>query len=464
MALLIKSGAVVTAEKTFTADILVEGETIREVRAGIAPQAVHTVVDATGMYVLPGGIDVHTHLDMPFGGTTSSDDFETGTRAAAVGGTTTLVDFAIQARGTKMRAALDTWWKKSEGKACIDYGFHMIVTDLADAGLEDMDDLVREGVASFKLFMAYPNVLMVDDATIFRALRQTAKNGALICMHAENGSAIDVIVRQALAEGKTAPIYHALTRPTRAEAEAVHRSIALAEMAGAPVYIVHLSSEDALNQVREARDRGLPAFAETCPQYLLLSIEDNMPNKSFEDAKYVFTPPLREKKNQPKLWDGLKHDHLQVVSTDHCPFCFADQKQLGIHDFTKIPNGGPGVENRLQLIHHYGVNSGKLTLNRFVELVATSPARIFGMYPKKGVLAAGSDADIVVWDPNAEHTISAKTHNMRVDYSMFEGFRVTGNARQVFSRGELIVENGKFLGKPGRGRYLRRAARGGAWQ
>ncbi len=464
MALLIKSGAVVTAEKTFTADILVEGETIREVRAGIAPQAVHTVVDATGMYVLPGGIDVHTHLDMPFGGTTSSDDFETGTRAAAVGGTTTLVDFAIQARGTKMRAALDTWWKKSEGKACIDYGFHMIVTDLADAGLEDMDDLVREGVASFKLFMAYPNVLMVDDATIFRALRQTAKNGALICMHAENGSAIDVIVQQALAEGKTAPIYHALTRPTRAEAEAVHRSIALAEMAGAPVYIVHLSSEDALNQVREARDRGLPAFAETCPQYLLLSIEDNMPNKSFEDAKYVFTPPLREKKNQPKLWDGLKHDHLQVVSTDHCPFCFADQKQLGIHDFTKIPNGGPGVENRLQLIHHYGVNSGKLTLNRFVELVATSPARIFGMYPKKGVLAAGSDADIVVWDPNAEHTISAKTHNMRVDYSMFEGFRVTGNARQVFSRGELIVENGKFLGKPGRGRYLRRAARGGAWQ
>ena len=464
MAMLIKNGAVVTAEKTFTADILVEGETIREVRAGIAPQAVHTVVDATGMYVLPGGIDVHTHLDMPFGGTTSSDDFETGTRAAAVGGTTTLVDFAIQARGTKMRAALDIWWKKAEGKACIDYGFHMIVTDLADAGLEDMDDLVREGVASFKLFMAYPNVLMVDDATIFRALRQTAKNGALICMHAENGSAIDVIVRQALAEGKTAPIYHALTRPTRAEAEAVHRSIALAEMAGAPVYIVHLSSEDALNQVREARDRGLPAFAETCPQYLLLSIEDNMPNKSFEDAKYVFTPPLREKKNQPKLWDGLKHDHLQVVSTDHCPFCFADQKQLGIHDFTKIPNGGPGVENRLQLIHHYGVNSGKLTLNRFVELVATSPARIFGMYPKKGVLAAGSDADIVVWDPNAEHTISAKTHNMRVDYSMFEGFRVRGNARQVFSRGELIVENGKFLGKPGRGRYLRRAARGGAWQ
>lgn len=464
MAILIKNGTVVTAEKSFAADVLIEGETIREVRAGIAPDTRHTVVDATGMLVLPGGVDVHTHLDMPFGGTTSSDDFETGTRAAAIGGTTTLVDFAIQARGTKMRTALDIWSKKAEGKACIDYGFHMIVTDLGDAGLEDMDDLVREGVASFKLFMAYPNVLMVDDATIFRALRQTAKNGALVCMHAENGSAIDVIVQQALAEGKTAPIYHALTRPTRAEAEAVHRSIALAEMAGAPVYIVHLSSEDALNQVREARDRGLPAFAETCPQYLLLSIEENMPNRSFEDAKYVFTPPLREKKNQPALWDGLKHDHLQVVATDHCPFCFADQKQLGVNDFTKIPNGGPGVENRLQLIHHHGVGAGKLTLNRFVEIVATAPARIFGMYPKKGTITAGSDADVVLWDPNAEHTISARTHNMRVDYSMFEGFRVKGNVREVFSRGELIVHNGKFLGRPGRGNYLRRTARGGAWQ
>ena len=285
--------------------------------------------NASGLLILPGGIDAHTHLDMPFGGTTSADDFETGTRAAAIGGTTTIVDFAIQARGTKMRTALDTWWKKAEGKACIDYGLHMIVTDLGTSGLEDMDDMVREGVASFKLFMAYPNVLMVDDATIFKALQQTAKNGALICMHAENGSVIDVIVQQALAEGKTAPIYHALTRPTVAEAEAVQRAIAMAEMAGAPVYIVHLSSEDALNQVREARDRGLPAFAETCPQYLLLSLEETMNHNSFEDAKWVFTPPLREKKNQPKLWDGLKNDHLQVVSTDHCPFCFADQKILG---------------------------------------------------------------------------------------------------------------------------------------
>ena len=461
---LIQNGTIVNADGSVKADLLIDGATIKEIRAGIEPSAAETVVDATGLLLLPGGIDAHTQLDMPFGGSNSADDFLTGTRAAAIGGTTTIVDFAIQARGTKMRTALDTWWKKAEGKACIDYGLHMIVTDLPDAGLEDMDDLVREGVASFKLFMAYPNVLMVDDATIFKALRQTAKNGALICMHAENGSVIDVIVQQALAEGKTAPIYHALTRPTRAEAEAVHRAIAMAEMAGVPVYIVHLSSEDALNQVREARDRGLPAFAETCPQYLLLSIEDNMEGKGWEGAKYVFTPPLREKKNQPKLWDGLKKDNLQVVSTDHCPFCFEDQKALGKDDFTKIPNGGPGIENRLQLLHHHGVGLGNFSINRFVELVSTAPARIFGMYPRKGALKVGSDADIVLWDPGEEHIISAKTHHMRVDYSMFEGFKVRGNARDVYSRGELIVRRGEFIGKPGRGSYLKREARGGAWR
>ncbi len=464
---LIQNGTIVNADSTQQADLLIDGPTIKEIRAGIPSSAADTVVDATGLLLFPGGIDAHTHLDMPFGGANSADDFLTGTRAAAIGGTTTIVDFAIQARGTKMRTALDTWWKKAEGKACIDYGLHMIVTDLGSdagkSGLEDMDDLVREGVASFKLFMAYPNVLMVDDATIFKALGQTAKNGALICMHAENGSVIDTIVQQAIAEGKTAPVYHALTRPTRAEAEAVHRAIAMAEMAGVPVYIVHLSSEDALNQVREARDRGLPAFAETCPQYLLLSIED-VADKGWEGAKYVFTPPLREKKNQPKLWDGLRKDNLQVVSTDHCPFCFEDQKALGKDDFTKIPNGGPGIENRLQLLHHHGVGLGNLTLQRFVELVSTAPARIFGMYPKKGVLAPGSDADIVLWDANADHTISAATHHMRVDYSMFEGFKVRGNARDVYSRGELIVSKGEFIGNPGRGNYLRREARGGAWK
>src|SRR6266478_6163809 len=461
-ATLIRNGTVVTAERSFAADILVEGETIRDIAPSLPAQNADRVIDAAGMLLMPGGIDVHTHLDMPFGGTTSSDDFETGTKAAAFGGTTTLIDFAIQPKGTRMRDALDTWWKKAENRASIDYGLHMVVTDLGEAGLEDMDDLVREGVASFKLFMAYPGVLMVDDATIFQALGRTAKNGALVCLHAENGGVIDVIVRRALAEGKTAPIYHALTRPVTAEAEAVHRAVAMAEIAGAPVYIVHLSSEDALNKVREARDRGLPAFAETCPQYLLLSIEE-LERPNFEGAKYVFTPPLRPKEHLPKLWDGLKHDHLQVVSTDHCPFCFEDQKILGKDDFTKIPNGGPGIENRLQLIHHHGVNAGKISLNRFVEITSTAPARIFGMYPKKGAIAAGSDADLVIWDPGALYTISAQTHHMRVDYSMFEGFEVKGNVRTVMSRGEVIVDGGQWLGKAGRGQYLKRTARGGAW-
>ncbi len=463
MTTLIRNGTIVNADRTIQSDLLMDAEKIADIAPGIPPESADRIIDAAGTYLFPGGIDAHTHLDMPFGGTTSSDDFETGTRAAAFGGTTTIIDFAIQARGTKMRDALDTWLKKADRRACIDYGLHMIVTDLPDAGLEDMDEMVREGVASFKLFMAYPGVLMVDDATIFKALSRTAKNGALICMHAENGSVIDVMVQRALAEGKTAPIYHALTRPVTAEAEAVNRAIALAEMAGVPVYIVHLSSEDALNKVREARDRGLPAFAETCPQYLLLSIEE-LERPNFEGAKYVFTPPLRTKEHPPKLWDGLKHDHLQVVSTDHCPFCFEDQKILGRDDFTKIPNGGPGIENRLQLIYHHGVNAGKLSLNRFVEITSTAPARIFGLYPRKGVLAPGSDADIVIWDPQAEYTISARTHHMRVDYSMFEGYRVKGNARTVISRGEVVVENNAFQGKAGRGQYLRRSARGGAWQ
>ena len=460
---LIRNGTVVTARETRAADVRIEGGRITEVGTSLPANPADHAIDASGMYVMPGGIDAHTHLDMPLGDIVSTDDFETGTRAAAFGGTTTIVDFAIQERGTRMRDALDTWWKKAEGRATIDYGLHMIVTGLGGAGLEDMDDMVGEGVASFKLFMAYPNSLMVDDATIFKALSRTAKNGALICLHAENGGVIDVLTARALAEGKTAPVYHALTRPPLAEAEAVHRAIAIAEIAGAPVYIVHVSSEDALEQVREARDRGVPVFAETCPQYLLLSIED-LERPNFEGAKYVLTPPLRPKEHQGKLWDGLKHDQLQVVSTDHCPFCFADQKTLGKDDFTKIPNGGPGIENRMQLIYHYGVNSGKLSLNRFVETVSTAPARIFGLYPKKGEIAPGSDAHVVIWDPNAAHTISARTHHMRVDYSMFEGFEVRGNARTVLSRGEVIVDGGRFLGKAGRGHYLKRAARGGAWK
>ncbi|MBI1805554.1 MAG: dihydropyrimidinase [Ignavibacteria bacterium] len=462
MSTLIKNGRIITAEQDYTGDLYIEGDTITTIGSSLSMQ-VNTLIDARGKYVIPGGIDVHTHLDMPFGGTVSSDDFETGTRAAAFGGTTTLIDFAIQSKGTRMRNALDLWWKKAEGKACTDYGLHMIITDLPDAQIGDMSDMVREGVSSFKLFMAYPGVLMVDDATIFKAMRKTAENGGLICMHAENGSAIDVIVKKAIADGKKAPIYHGLTRPTTAEAEAVNRAIALAEIAGVPVYIVHLSSFDALQRVSEARDKELLAYAETCPQYLFLSIED-LDRPNFEGAKFVFTPPLREKWHQDKLWEGLKTNNLQVVSTDHCPFCFKEQKEMGKDDFTKIPNGGPGVENRLQLLFEGGVNKKRISLNRWVEITSTTPAKMFGMYPRKGTIAIGSDADIVIWDPNAEYVISAKTHHMRVDYSMFEGFKVKGNAEIVLSRGEVIVEKGKWLGKAGRGQFIKREAFAGAWR
>jgi dihydropyrimidinase len=457
---IIRNGSIVTATDTYTADIAIADSKIiavgTDLSSSSAGQNATKILDATGKLVLPGGIDVHTHLDMPFGGTTSADDFETGTRAAAFGGTTTLIDFAIQYKGQPLRQAFDTWMSKASSKAVCDYAFHCIVTDVSGGQLSEMNDLVHEGVTSFKLFMAYPGVFMLDDGSIFKALQKTAKNGALVCMHAENGSAIDVIVQQALAEGKRAPKYHALTRPTTAEAEAVGRAIALAEMAGAPIYIVHLSCNDALEKIREARDRGLPVYAETCPQYLYLSLE-NMDAPGFEGAKYVFTPPLREKWHQEKLWNGLKHDHLQVVSTDHCPFCFKEQKEMGRDDFTKIPNGGPGVEHRMSLIYSGGVASGRFNANRFVELVSTTPAKLFGLYPRKGTIAVGSDADLVIFDPKRKHTISAKTHHMRVDYSMFEGIQVTGMPDVVLSRGQIVVEGDKFLGRAGQGQFLRRA-------
>ncbi len=453
---IIVNGRVATAADTYTSDVAITEGKIAAIGQSLPRENAKHIIDAAGKYVFPGGIDVHTHLDMPFGGTTSADDFETGTRAAAFGGTTTLIDFAIQYKGQTLRTAFDTWMQKASGKAVCDYAFHCIITDLADAQLGEMNALVREGVTSFKLFMAYPGVFMLDDGSIFKALRAASKNGGLVCMHAENGGAIDVIVQQALAEGKKAPKYHALTRPTTAEAEAVSRAIALAEMAGAPLYIVHLSCNDALEKVREARDRGLPVYAETCPQYLYLSLE-NMDAPGFEGAKYVFTPPLREKWNQEKLWNGLKTDHLQVVSTDHCPFCFKEQKELGRDDFTKIPNGGPGIEHRMSLIYSGGVAGGRFSVNRFVELVATTPAKLFGLYPRKGTIAIGSDADLVIFDPNRKHTISAKTHHMRVDYSMFEGIEVTGMPDAVLSRGRVVVENDKFLGRAGAGEFLKRA-------
>jgi dihydropyrimidinase len=452
---IIRNGTIVTATDTYAADIGINGGKISVVAAQLPIENAGRVIDAAGRLVIPGGIDVHTHLDMPFGGTTSADDFETGTTAAAFGGTTTLIDFAIQYKGQTLRQAFDTWMKKAHDKAVTDYAFHCIITDLGAAQLEEMGQLIREGVTSFKLFMAYPGVFMLDDASIFRAMSQAAKHAGFICMHAENGGAIDVIVQKALAEGKRAPKYHALTRPTTAEAEATSRAIALAEMAGAPVYIVHLSCNEALEKVREARDRGLPVYAETCPQYLYLSLE-NFDVPGFEGAKYVFTPPLREKWHQEKLWQGLARDTLQVVSTDHCPFCFKEQKELGKDDFTKIPNGGPGIEHRLSLIYTGGVHAKRFSANRFVELVSTAPAKLFGLYPRKGTIAVGSDADLVIFDPDEQQVISAKTHHMRVDYSMFEGIHVTGVPKTVLSRGSTVIDQGKFVGRPGAGQFVRR--------
>lgn len=453
MRTVIKNGRIITAVDDYRADILIEDETISVIGKTLDIETDKTI-DASGKLVIPGGIDPHTHLELPFGGTQSSDDFRTGTIAAAHGGTTTIIDFAVQYKGESMIEAVDNWHAKAEGKTAIDYGFHLITTDFEDRHTEEMYALMDEGVTSFKLFMAYPGVFLVDDATIFRAMSAAGERGGLICMHAENGVVINEIIKRALAQGRTAPKYHALTRPTIAEAEGVHRAIAIAEMAESPVYIVHLSCADALSQVREARDRGLPAFAETCPQYLFLSI-DNYDEPDFGGAKYVMTPPLREKWNQAELWKGLRTDDLQVISTDHCPFCMKEQKELGRDDFTKIPNGAPGVEHRVPLIYN-GVVENHLSLNRFVELTSTAAAKMFGLFPKKGTIAIGSDADIVIFDPEKEQTISAATHHMNVDYSAYEGKRIKGVIETVLSRGRVIIENGEYKGNAGDGQFLKR--------
>ncbi len=469
MGTLLRNGTVVTAHVSERADVLIEGERIVAVGAGLS-EAGHEVVDATGLLVMPGGIDVHTHLDMPFGGTTSADDYTTGTQAAAVGGTTTVIDFALQKQGGTMREALETWLGKSDGKACVDFSLHMAVTDLGPGdgfqGLREMEEMTAAGISSFKLFMAYPGVLMIDDGLMFKVMQKAAALDALCCIHAENGSAIDIVVAQMLAEGKTAPHFHALSRDPKAEAEATHRSIALADMCGAAVYIVHLSNEYALAELKFMQARGAKALGETCTQYLVLSLEDQMPGRSWDEAKFVFTPPLREKRHQEPLWGALADGTLAVVSTDHCPFRM-EQKALGRHDFSKIPNGGPGIENRLQILWHFGVNSGRITPERFVELSATNPAKIFGMGQQKGSITPGLDADILLWDPNAEYTISAATQCMANDYNMFEGWKVKGNAAKVFSRGELVVDNvanpGKFLGATGRGHFVRRECNAGGF-
>ncbi|HEX7195237.1 MAG TPA: dihydropyrimidinase [Candidatus Limnocylindria bacterium] len=460
MRTLITNGTIVTADGSHDADILIDGETIAAIGSGLeaAGLSADEAIDAKGRYVIPGGIDVHTHMELPFGGTFAKDTFETGTRAAAFGGTTTIVDFAVQSRGKSLREGLDAWHAKAEGNAVADYGFHMIMSDVNDDTLREMDQLVEEGVPDFKLFTAYPGVFYSDDGAIFRAMQQTGRNGGLIMMHAENGMAIDIVAADLVNDGKTDPLYHGIARYPIFEGEATNRVIRLAEAAQVPVYIVHLSARDALNAVRDARDRGSQAFAETCPQYLFLSIDDM--GNGFEGAKYVCSPPLRPPEHANELWKGLAKDDLQVVSTDHCPFDFHGQKDLGEGDFRKVPNGLPGVEDRVNLLHSGGVADGYLTPNRWVDVISTSPARMFGLEGRKGVVAVGADADLVIYDPSAKHTISAKSHHMDVDYSCYEGREVTGRAEIVLSRGKVIVDGDEWLGAAGDGRFLKRTPTG----
>ncbi|CAN5810022.1 dihydropyrimidinase [soil metagenome] len=462
MSTLITNGTVITHAGRQEADVLVEGEKVTALLApGTAIEGAEAI-DAAGKYVVPGGLDVHTHMELPFGGTFASDSFETGTRAAAWGGTTTIIDFAVQAKGQGLMDGYEAWRAKADGNCAIDYGFHVIVGDVNEQSLKEMDIAMGEGVTSFKMFMAYPGVFYSTDGEIFQAMQKASENGATIMMHAENGIAIDVLIAQALARGETDPLYHGIVRKSILEGEATHRAIRLAELAGCPLYIVHLSALEALAEVTNARDDGLNVFAETCPQYLFLSLDDL--GNGFEGAKYVCSPPLRDRAegHQEALWSGLATNDLQVVSTDHCPFCFEDhpelgrQKRLGEGDFSKIPNGLPGVEHRVELMYHGAVAEERLTLERWVEVCATTPARMFGLYPQKGTIAVGSDADIVIFDPAKRHTLSADTHHMRTDYSCYEGLEVSGGVDTVFSRGKLILADNEYLGKKGDGRYLPR--------
>ena len=460
MTVLIKNGRIITAVDDYHADIFIGTDTVSLIGLNLEIDADH-VIDAAGKLVIPGGVDPHTHMEMPFGGTTTSDTFETGTRAAAYGGTTTIVDFAIQTKGTSTLAALDAWHEKAAGRTAIDYGFHMVITDMPDERLPEMRRLSEEGVTSYKLFMAYPGLLYVDDGTLYRAFRQAGENGTRICMHAENGIVIDEIIKEALADGHTEPKWHGLTRPTRMEAEGVYRSIAIAEVARVPLYIVHLSCSDALEEVKRARCRGVDVIAETCPQYLFLD-KSYYEKEGFEGAKWVMTPALRDKWNQDELWQGLQFRDLETIATDHCPFCFKEQKELGLETFTKIPNGAPGVENRMSLIYNGGVGKGRMDLNRFVEVTSTAAAKAFGLFPKKGTIAVGTDADIVIFDPERTETISVNnpcTHHMRVDYSAYEGFEVKGFTETVLSRGRVIIENNEQKIEKG-GQFVKRALAG----
>ncbi len=454
--MLIRNAAIVTAGDVFTADVLVWGETVAAIGRAL-PSEGRQVIDATGKLLMPGGIDVHTHLDMPLGDTASTDDFKTGHIAAACGGTTTHIDFATQEKGQTLAQALETWHLRAEGKACIDYGFHIAVTDWTDEVAASLPDLIHAGVTSLKLYMAYKGRLMMNDAVILRALQIAAEADLLVMIHAENGDVIDLLTAQLLAAGHTAPRYHAESRPAIAEAEATHRAIALAGIAGAPVYIVHLSCAQALDAVRHARHRGLPVYAETCPQYLTFTAED-LARPNFEGAKFVCSPPLRTRADQEALWRGLALGDLQVVATDHCPWNFHGHKDRGKSDFSRILNGLPGIEERMKILYTYGVATGRLSLPQFVALTAATPAKLFGIYPRKGTIAPGSDADLVLWDPEARGAISVRTQHSRVDHTPYEGIPCRGRPDRVWVRGRLVVEGGAWVGKTGQGEFLKREA------
>lgn len=466
---LIRGGTVVSATGRSEADVLVDGEKIVAVLAPGSQllgtdltQGVDTVVDATGKYVIPGGIDAHTHMELPFGGTAASDTFETGTRAAAHGGTTMIIDFAVQTYGTKVMDGLGTWHQKAAGNCAIDYGFHQIIGGVDADSLAVMPTLIDEGITSFKLFMAYPGVFYSDDAQILKAMQVSADTGMLTMMHAENGPVIDVLAAQLAEAGKTDPYFHGIARAWEMEEEATHRAIMIAKLTGAPLYVVHVSAKQAVEQLAAARDRGQNVFGETCPQYLYLSLEEQLGATSeewgaFEGAKWVCSTPLRAREDghQHAMWQGLRTNDLQMVSTDHCPFCMKGQKELGLGDFRKIPNGIGSVEHRMDLMYQ-GVVTGELTLERWVELTSTTPARMFGLYGQKGVIQPGADADIVVYDPNGHTRISADTHHMNMDHSAWEGFEIDGKVDTVISRGKVIVENDQYLGAKGDGRYVKR--------